>query len=100
MVASLRSSGGVDKVSANFGLREFKANGTRFEVNGQPVFLRGTLECCIFPLTGYPSMDKAYWSKIYNTCKAYGLNHVRFHSWCPPEVAFHVADSLGVYLQV
>lgn len=83
-----------------FGLREFKANGTRFEVNGHPVFLRGTLECCIFPLTGYPAMDKAYWEKIYNQCQAHGLNHVRFHSWCPPKAAFEVADSMGVYLQV
>lgn len=28
------------------------------------------------------------------------MNHVRFHSWCPPEAAFHVADSMGIYLQV
>lgn len=100
MNVSLQSSGGSDVVRYDFGLREFKANGTRFEVNGQPVFLRGTLECCIFPLTGYPAMESDYWVKIYRTCKEYGLNHVRFHSWCPPEVAFHVADSMGVYLQV
>lgn len=89
-----------DQKETDFGLREFKANGTRFEVNGHPIFLRGTLECCIFPLTGYPSMERSYWAKIYRTCKEYGLNHVRFHSWCPPEVAFQVADSLGIYLQV
>lgn len=29
-----------------------------------------------------------------------GLNHLRFHSWCPPEAAFCVADKLGFYLQV
>ena len=45
-------------------------------------------------------MDNTYWAKIYNQCKAHGLNHVRFHSWCPPEAAFQVADSLGFYLQV
>ena len=84
----------------NFGFREFKKEGTRFHINGQPVFLRGTLECCIFPLTGYPSMDREYWAKIYRTCKDFGLNHVRFHSWCPPEVAFDMADSLGIYLHV
>ena len=100
MNVSVRSSGGTDKACYDFGLREFKANGTRFEVNGQPVFLRGTLECCIFPLTGYPAMQPDYWAKIYRTCKEYGLNHVRFHSWCPPEAAFHVADSMGIYLQV
>ena len=94
------TDGNKEEQSRTFGLREFKADGTRFEVNGHPVFLRGTLECCIFPLTGYPAMDNAYWTKIYSQCKAHGLNHVRFHSWCPPEAAFAVADSMGFYLQV
>lgn len=98
--ASIDSEGHKDEKRYTFGLREFKANGTRFEINGQPLFLRGTLECCIFPLTGYPAMDNAYWTKIYSQCKAHGLNHVRFHSWCPPRAAFEVADSMGVYLQV
>lgn len=98
--AELEADGHRDTYATDFGLRTFKARGTRFEINGRPVFLRGTLECCIFPLTGYPSMDPAYWAKIYNTCRKYGLNHVRFHSWCPPEVAFHVADSLGMFLAV
>ncbi|MDR1602177.1 MAG: beta-galactosidase [Tannerella sp.] len=96
----LTSESGTDTKTVDFGMREFKAQGTRFAVNGTPVFLRGTLECCIFPLTGYPSMDAAYWEKIYRRCKEFGLNHVRFHSWCPPEVAFEVADREGIYLQV
>ena len=100
LTAELQVGQERDRKEANFGLREFKAHGTRFEVNGTPIFLRGTLECGIFPLTGYPSLEKSYWAKIYRTCQEYGLNHVRFHSWCPPEVAFHVADSLGMYLQV
>ena len=54
----------------------------------------------IFPLTGYPSTNKDYWEKIYRTCQEHGLNHVRFHSWCPPRAAFNVADSMGIYLQV
>ena len=98
--AEIEADGHRDTYTTDFGLRTFKARGTRFEINGRPVFLRGTLECCIFPQTGYPSMDPAYWVKIYNTCREYGLNHVRFHSWCPPEVAFHVADSLGFFLAV
>lgn len=98
--ANIDSEGNKEEKRYTFGLREFKANGTRFEINGQPLFLRGTLECCIFPLTGYPAMDNAYWTKIYSQCKAHGLNHVRFHSWCPPRAAFEVADSMGVYLQV
>src|SRR5690606_36954349 len=40
------------------------------------------------------------WLKVFTTAKQYGLNHLRFHSWCPPKAAFEVADSLGFYLQV
>lgn len=98
--AVLSSKDGNYEKNVDFGFRDLKKNGTRFELNGRPIFLRGTLECCIFPNTGYPAMDNEYWTKIYSTCKSYGLNHVRFHSWCPPEAAFHVADSMGVYLQV
>jgi hypothetical protein len=90
----------IDEKNVLFGLREFKAAGTRFAVNGRPVFLRGTLECCIFPKTGYPPSDIAAWERIYAVCKSFGLNHVRFHSWCPPDAAFEAADRAGVYLYV
>lgn len=85
---------------AHFGLREFKADGQSFEINGHPVYLRGTHFGGDFPLTGYPPTDVDSWKKIFTTCKAWGLNHMRFHSWCPPEAAFEAADELGFYLQV
>jgi hypothetical protein len=90
----------LDTLSRNFGMREFKTSGTRFTVNGQQTFLRGTLECCIFPLTGYPPTDLASWIKVLETFKSYGLNTVRFHSWCPPDAAFVAADRLGLYFQI
>jgi hypothetical protein len=90
----------LDYKVVDFGMREFKARNTRFEVNGRPIFLRGTVECCIFPLTGYPAMDDESWEYIFDRCREYGLNHMRFHSWCPPEAAFRVADKLGFYLQI
>jgi hypothetical protein len=83
-----------------FGMREFKANGTQFTINGNPIFLRGTLECAIFPKTGYPPTDTASWMRIFRIARAYGLNHMRFHSWCPPEAAFQAADYTGFYLHV
>ena len=83
-----------------FGFRELEARGKSLSINGDPLFLRGTLECCIFPLTGHPPLAEAEWTKLFQTAKAYGLNHIRFHSWCPPGAAFEAADKLGVYLQV
>ncbi len=90
----------LDQKTEVFGMREFAASGTRFQVNGDPIFLRGTLECCIFPLTGYPPSEEDYWTHLMNRCREHGLNHIRFHSWCPPEAAFSVADRMGIYLQV
>ncbi|WP_141501138.1 sugar-binding domain-containing protein [Paenibacillus luteus] len=83
-----------------FGLRSFQNNGRILEVNGRPIFLRGTLECCIFPLTGHPPMELDAWLNLFGTARDYGLNHIRFHSWCPPKAAFEAADQLGIYVQV
>ena len=90
----------LDSRTEDFGMRDFRTKGTRFEVNGRQIFLRGTLECCIFPLTGYPPTDIKSWVKVLQTFKDYGLNTVRFHSWCPPEAAFIAGDQLGMYFQI
>lgn len=89
-----------DRKVASTGLRELSVKGTQIAVNGRPVFLRGTLECCVFPRTGYPPTDIQSWRRLLETVKAHGLNHVRFHSWCPPDAAFDAADELGIYVQV
>ena len=88
-----------DVYETQFGMRELRAEGRQLFINDRPLFLRGTVENCCFPLTGYPPTDEASWRRIYRQCKAYGINHIRFHSYCPPEVAFAVADELGMYLQ-
>lgn len=97
---SLKSTDGTDGTSEQFGMREIKADGRRLTINSRPLFLRGTLDCAAFPKTGYPPTDKAAWTKILKTCKAHGLNHIRFHSWCPPEAAYAAADEVGMYLEV
>ena len=70
-----------------------------FEAGGHKVFLRGKHDACVFPSTGHTPMDKASWIKYFQRCKEYGINHVRFHSWCPPEAAFAAADEHEIYLQ-
>jgi len=82
-----------------FGMRDFKAKGTQLSINDNLIFLRGTLDCASFPKTGYPPTDIESWTKILKTVKQHGLNHVRFHSWCPPEAAFTAADRLGIFIQ-
>jgi len=89
-----------DTRQITYGLRDFHAEGNQFMLNGRPVYLRGTHFGGDFPLTGYPPTEVAAWKKIFRTCQDWGLNHLRFHSWCPPEAAFTAADELGFYLQV
>lgn len=83
----------------SFGLVEFKTEGSDFVVNGRKTYLRGTHHGGDFPLTGYPPTDVEYWRRILRINKEWGINHVRFHSFCPPEAAFTAADELGIYLQ-
>ena len=85
-----------DSRTVTFGMRDFGVRGTQFTLNGRPIFLRGTLECAIFPKTGYPATDVPSWQRIYQIIKSYGLNHIRFHSWCPPDAAFAAADVEGI----
>jgi hypothetical protein len=106
--AQLTTGAGKDTAAVTWGMRQLdhredplsNSDQHLLWINGHRLFLRGTLECNIFPLTGHPPMDKKGWLKEFTTAKAYGLNHLRFHSWCPPAAAFEVADSMGFYLQV
>ncbi len=86
--------------TVDFGLRDFVADRNELKVNDTVVFLRGRLDSANYPLTGYAPMDVDEWRRIYGILREWGLNHVRFHSWCPPRAAFVAADEMGFYLQV
>lgn len=105
MTASLSAEGDAgrfaDARTVTFGMRKLGiADGKQFTLNGRKIFIRGTLECCIFPRTGYPPTDVDAWLRILTIAKSYGLNHLRFHSWCPPEAAFVAADRMGFLFHV
>lgn len=89
--------GGVSKVLSCF--KDFHIEGAHFYADGHKVFLRGKHDAAVWPLTGHVDMTVEGWIKYLGICKEYGINHVRFHSWCPPEAAFVAADSIGIYLQ-
>ncbi len=96
----LQTEAGAQSEKVRFGMREFKiGEGKYFYVNGRKTVLRGTVENCLFPATGYAPMDVEAWIKVFRACRNYGLNHMRFHSYCPPAAAFEAADIVGFYLQ-
>ena len=90
---------GDDEASTMFGMRDISVSGRDIMINGRPMYVRGTVENCCFPLTGYAPTDEESWAKVFEKCKEYGINMMRFHSYCPPEAAFAAADKAGIYLQ-
>ncbi len=92
-------AGLLDEETVHFGFRHLERVGKEIRLNGRPVFLRGTLDCAVYPNTGHPPMSVPEWQRVLGVVKEYGFNHVRFHTWCPPDAAFEAADQLGVYLQ-
>lgn len=100
LTATIHSDKITDSKTVSFGMREFKAKGTQFTINNRVTFLRGKHEAAVFPITGFPPMNVKDWVNIYKIAKSYGINHYRFHTYCPPEAAFTAADQEGIYLQV
>lgn len=99
LTAQITSGKKSETKEIQFGMRRFEIKGKWFYVNGRKTMLRGTVENCDFPSTGYAPMDVESWERVFRICRNYGLNHMRFHSYCPPEAAFIAADRVGFYLQ-
>lgn len=99
LVVELTSEAGTDRLRTRFGVREIATAGRKLVLNGQPLFLRGYVDCCIFPLTGYPPYRKDVYAAQFARAREYGFNHVRLHSWTPPAPFFDAADEAGMLVQ-
>lgn len=83
-----------------FGVRTFGVDDQlRLTLNGRRIFLRGEANCCVFPETGHPPLTREEWEDVLGRYAAYGVNCMRFHSWCPPDAAFQAADHMGMLMQ-
>lgn len=96
---AFKADGYTDVRQVSFGLRNFSVKGKQFTINDKVTFLRGKHDACVFPLTAHTAMDVDSWRRYFQIAKEYGINHYRFHSWCPPEACFEAADIEGIYLQ-
>ncbi len=77
-----------------------EARDGKFYREGKPFYFRATHMGGEYPLTGYPVTDREWWRRIMKIQKEWGLNGIRFHSYCPPEAAFAVADEEDMLLLV
>jgi len=78
--------------------RRMEVREGNFYADGKPVYFRATHFGGDYPMTGYPETDRGWWKRVMDTVKAWGLNAIRCHSYCPPEAAFQAADEAGVFL--
>jgi len=99
VTVALESDSGRDERVIETGLREFRAHGRELTINGRPTYLRGKHDAGIFPIEGFPPMDVAGWERYLGIVREWGFNHIRCHTWEPPEAAFAAADRLGMYLE-
>ncbi|MEI6680047.1 MAG: hypothetical protein WCL21_15645 [Mariniphaga sp.] len=95
------TTGVMEDISlVTFGMREFTTLGKNFLMNGKKIFLRGAQQDGSAPIENYVPMGRDYWLRIMKISREYGLNHLRCHTWCPPEAAFAAADEVGIILQI
>lgn len=88
-----------DSETLCFGMRDFRAAGDHFEINGLPTLLRGKHDGLVFPIEGAAPADTESWIRIFAIAKEWGINHYRFHTCCPPEACFDAADRMGIYME-
>lgn len=80
--------------------RTVRARDGKFMIDGRPVYFRATHFGGEYPLTGYPVAEVRWWRDKMKRMREFGLNGIRFHSYCPPEAAFAAADQEDFYLLV
>ncbi|NMN01098.1 glycoside hydrolase family 2 Gh2F [Bifidobacterium sp. DSM 109958] len=103
--ATLEADALRSRRTVRFGIRDFGTRASddaahgRLALNGRAFLLRGEANCAVFPEDGHAPMDKASWTRILGTYRSYGVNVMRFHSWCPPDAAFEAADEMGMMMQ-
>ena len=94
----LKISGGGYSHELNFAFRTVSTTRHSLMMNGKPFWVRGNVDNCQFPYTGYPAVTKTEWLRQFRIQKLNGCNTIRTHTWTPPKAAFEAADEIGFYI--
>jgi len=98
---SLRKDGRAnltDRVSLRFGMREMTVKGTKFYLNGKPIFLRFFGENQYYPKTLCPPADKNWYLSRLKRARAYGMNGAKGCVEILPQEYVEAADEAGIML--
>jgi len=88
----------VDKVTIRFGMREIATKGTKFLLNGRPVFLRVFGDDQLYPDTLCPPADKEWYVSRLKRARQYGMNGAKSCVETLPPEYLEAADEAGIMI--
>lgn len=86
----------LDRVGMRFGMREIRAEGTKFILNGNPVFVRGYGEDQLYVETLCPPADPGWFVPRLKRARAYGMNTAKGCVEVLPQSYLEGADEAGI----
>lgn len=88
----------LDRVGIRFGMREISVNGTKFFLNGRPLFIRAFGENQYYPDTLCPPAAKEWYLSRLKLAKQYGMNAVKGCVEALPQPYIEAADEAGIMI--
>jgi beta-galactosidase len=92
------SVGDRDKVSVRFGMREIESIGTKFYLNGKPVYLRAYGDDQLYPYTICPPAGKDAYLPMLRRAREFGLNAAKSCEETFNQDYIEAADEAGIMI--
>lgn len=97
-LAGPHDRGTLDRVGIRFGMREISVKGTKFYLNGQPIFVRAFGENQYYPDTLCPPADKEWYLPRLRRARQYGMNAAKGCVETLPQAYIEAADEAGIMI--
>lgn len=86
----------IDHVGLRFGMREISTKGTKFYLNGKPIYLRCFGDDHYYPETLCPPWDIDWYLSRLKLARAYGMNAVKGCVETTPQDYIEACDEAGI----
>ena len=88
----------IDKVAIRFGMREIVTKGTKFYLNGSPIFMNCFGDDQLYPETLCPPADKEWYLSRLKRAQEYGMNASKSCVDALPQPYIEAADEAGIMI--
>lgn len=86
----------LDEIQSPVCNRRISADGSRLQINGQPLVVRGVLNWGYAPPGFAPSIDEDWMRREIEFARQRGFNLMKFCLWIPPRRYLELCDELGM----